>query len=351
MKLPRLKPNKLKNIKKIGIVGASGYTGLELIRILDKHPQVQITKLFALKTAGENINHLYPHLGPKYNLLLEELQAENINDLDILFLSLPHGTAHKYLKNIPNKNLKIIDLSADFRVKDQKLYEKYYHTTHEAPELLNQFVLGFPEIFRKELASANLCANPGCYSTSVILALYPLVQEKLINTDVIVDSKSGVSGAGKTLKETSLFCEANENISAYQTGVHRHTPEMEEVLKIKLLFSPHLVPMNRGILSSIYLENENNLKSEDLINIYQQYYQNEPFVKLLPNFGMPTTKLVKNSNNIALSFQVLPDQNKIVIFSAIDNLIKGASGQAVQNMNIMCGFEETLALENISTYL
>jgi len=334
----------------VGIVGANGYTGIELIRILDRHPNVSIKKVFSHSTAGQNLADIYPYLKNKYPLTLDTFNPNTVADLDMLFLAVPNGTSHQYMKTLLNHpNLKIIDLSADFRFKNVKNYEKYYKVIHESPNLLPQIPYGIPELYRKEIKSAKACSNPGCYATSVILGLYPLAKEGKITGSVIVDSKSGVTGAGRTLKESSLYCEANESITAYQTGIHRHLPEMEENLGIKLLFSPHLTPMNRGILSSIYIENKQNLTKSQILEIYQNYYGKEPFITLLTDEKMPTTKYVKGSNSCAINIQVIED--KIIIFSAIDNLIKGASGQAIQSMNLMLGLKETTVLDTLPLYI
>lgn len=338
-------------MKNIGIVGASGYTGIELIRLLVNHPQIKITRLFAHKNAGKLLKDIYPFLTGICDLELEAFSIDKTDDLDLIFLALPHGEAHKIVPQLLEKKVKIIDLSPDFRITDISLYERTYQIKHTAPSYMQFASHGFSELFPDDIALKPLCANPGCYVTSVVLGLYPLVKQGLINKPVLIDAKSGVSGAGRTLKETALFCEVNENFTAYQTFTHRHAPEMENILDIKLLFSPHLIPMNRGILSAIYIDNEKNLTLNQLIDLFQTFYKNKPFVKILFNQERPSTNYAKGSNFCFLFLNVYPELNKIVIFSTIDNLIKGASGQAIQNMNIMLGFDETLGLLNIPNYL
>jgi len=333
-----------------GICGANGYTGIELLRILDLHPGITVSRLFSNSTAGKNIKEIYPYLSDKYDLKLELFDSSQLSDLDVIFLALPHGQTHSMMSALlAYPNLKIIDLSADFRIKNNQKYEQYYNVSHQSVHLLPEIPLGFPEINRQQIKNAQAVANPGCYATSVILGLYPLAKEGLVSHRVIIDSKSGVTGAGRSLKESSLYCEANESISAYNTNTHRHIPEMEEALGIDVLFSPHLTPMNRGILSSMYLQNEKHFNKEDILAIFRQYYQNEPFIKIMDPLPNPSTKWVRHTNNCCISVVVTEDT--IIVFSAIDNLIKGASGQAVQNMNLLCGFDETTALKALPTYI
>ncbi len=330
---------------RVGIVGATGYTGLELCKLCYLHPEVAITHVFSKQHVGKTV---YPFLRdiPPYEAFDP---ASPPLDVDVLFLALPHGQSHAFLAGLAQNPFKIIDLSADFRLTDPALFEKYYGVRHEGAHLLSEVPLGFTELFRKKIAKSQVCANPGCYSTGSVFGLHPLAN--YIKSPVVVDAKSGVSGAGKALKESSLFCEANEGLSAYGTGAHRHTPEIEQATGVSVLFSPHLVPMNRGILATIYIDNTENLSHENLVDIYQAAYGNEPFIQVMPDLATPSTKYVSGSNNCLISFKVIEKQKKIVIFAAIDNLLKGASGQAVQNMNCMFGLDETMGLKQLPNYV
>lgn len=337
---------------KVGIVGATGYTGLELCRILLQHPDVLITHLFSMSFVGKTASFVYPQLTRLTHLQYEAFDSETLpNDIDVLFLALPHGHSHVVLpKLLAHKRLKIVDLSADFRLSDVSLFERHYGVTHESAELLSHVASGFPELFREEIREARVVAAPGCYATSVVLAAHPLVRAGYTGS-IMVDAKSGVTGAGRSLKESSLFCEADEAVSAYGTGVHRHTAEMESVLGVPVFFSPHLMPMKRGILSSLYLDNHLNWTQAKVDEIYAHAYGDEPFIILGHGLHTPSTKYVVGSNNCLISAKVFEKEKKIVVFSAIDNLIKGASGQAVQLMNIICGLKESAGLESVATYL
>ncbi len=335
---------------RIGIAGATGYAGIELVRLLSKHPHVKLEKLYSRQYAGKKISQVYPHLD--VSTVLEGFDPAAVTGLDVLFLALPHAQSHAWMPALITGSAKIIDLSADFRLSDPEAFKKYYGVEHQAPQLLPKATLGFSEVYREDIAKAQLCANPGCYSTSVVLGLHPLAKNGFLNDcSVIVDAKSGVSGAGRHLKESSLYCEATSNLSAYGLASHRHVPEMERALSSTFIFSPHLVPMSRGILSSIYIDNQKNLTQDHLNAFYHEAYANEPFIKLAPDLDMPSTKYVTGSNRCMITAKVLKEHGKIVVFSAIDNLIKGASGQAIQNMNIMCGFPETTGLTDSPFYL
>lgn len=333
---------------KVGIVGATGYTGLELCRLLLSHPEVCISHVFSKQHAGKKLIELAPHLHALQELVLLEFNPEKIPDLDVLFLALPHGQSHAFLEKASKQVRYIIDLSADFRLSDAALFEKYYGIEHENKPLLKEVVFGIPELYRHKIAQSQLCANPGCYPTCSILGLYPLVEAGYVKNTVVIDAKSGVSGAGKTLKETSLFCEAQNSVSAYGTQNHRHLPEIESTLGISALFSPHLMPMSRGMLASIYVDT--SLRDSEIFELYHSYYKNEPFVKLFKT-PVTQTKYVAGSNHCFISFKACPEIGKVVIFSAIDNLVKGASGQAVQNMNVLLGLTETLGLAHLPNIL
>ncbi len=336
---------------KIGIAGATGYTGFELCRLLLSHPEVAITKLFANRSVGVCVEQFAPFLRPLAGLTYEVLTIEAVKGLDVLFLALPHGESQKVLPHfLEVKGLKIIDLSADFRLKSPALFERFYMEPHHHPELLGRIPLGLPEVYGDELVGADVCATPGCYATSVMLGAWPLAKAGILKR-VISDSKSGVSGAGRSLKEGSLFCEVDGGFSAYSTGAHRHQPEMEMVLGVDVFFSPHLVPMSRGVLSTLYCDVEGTLTQSELTRIYQDVYEDCPFVVLKPELDRPTTKYVTGTNECWITPKVIGESHQIVVFSVLDNLIKGASGQAIQCMNIMCDFDEMMGLALVPPYL
>ncbi|EAI8048753.1 N-acetyl-gamma-glutamyl-phosphate reductase [Campylobacter jejuni] len=334
---------------KVGILGASGYAGNELVRILLNHPKVEISYLGSSSSVGQNYQDLYPNT--PLNLCFENKNLDEL-ELDLLFLATPHEFSAKLLNENLLKKMKIIDLSADFRLKNPKDYELWYKFTHPNQELLQNAVYGLCELYKEEIKKASLVANPGCYTTCSILSLYPLFKEKIIDfNSVIIDAKSGVSGAGRSAKMENLFCEVNENIKAYGLASHRHTPEIEEHLsyaakeKITLQFTPHLVPMQRGILISAYANLKEDLQEQDIRDIYTKYYQNNKFIRLLPLQSFPQTRWVKSSNFADINFSVDQRTKRVIVLGAIDNLIKGAAGQAVQNMNLMFDFDEDEGLK------
>jgi len=334
---------------KVGIAGATGYTGIDLIRLLQNHSNVSIETLFSKQHAGKSLLSVYPHLS--LDKQLESFDENNLpNNLDVLFLALPHSTSHAFLPKLLEKVKWVIDLSADFRLKKAQVFEKYYGHTHGNPSLLSQIPYGLTEWNREQISQSKVVANPGCYPTCSLLALLPLAKEGLIEGVPVIDAKSGVSGAGRGLKESSLFCEVNDHLSAYGTIHHRHTPEIEENFGSSVLFSPHLIPMNRGMLASIYVDINKTLSHKDMMDIFQKYYSNEPFVRV---FSEPTTntRFVTSTNECWISFIKDEKTGKWVIFSMIDNLIKGASGQAIQNMNCMCGFKEIEGLQLQASFI
>ena len=345
--------------KKVSIVGASGYTGVELLRLLLRHPAVEVVRVTSRQYSGKAVHQVFPSLG-RSPLLFEDPKPETIlQDSEIVFTAVPH---HKAMEVIPEimkgQDVKIIDLSADFRLHDSKAYEFWYGTVHLAPELLNQAVFGLPELHRDKIKKARLIANPGCYPTSVILGLAPLLKKTWIETEgIIVDSKSGVSGAGRNLSLGSLYCEVGESFRAYKVGgEHRHIPEMEQELSllaqhpVRIAFTPHLVPISRGILSTIYVRPARGFSDTGLENLYQDFYRNECFVRLCAPGDIPDTGRVRGSNYCEIGWKYDRRTGSLIILSAIDNLVKGASGQAVQNMNLLCGWEETLGLEQLPLY-
>ena len=336
---------------KIGIAGASGYTGLELIRLLASHPKVELTVLTSETFQGQNIAEVFPSLNGVVDLELRPLDDNIAKECEVLFLALPHTTAMSKLPGYLQSDCKIIDLSADYRLKDPKAYTDWYSVTHTHPELLKQAVYGLPELHREAIQPAQLVANPGCYPTSVILALAPLLNTDWVNLDSIIsDSKSGVSGAGRKPSLTSHYAEVNEGVSPYGLAGHRHTPEMEQELSrlvgksVHLTFSPHLIPMTRGMLSTVYINLNQTLTDEKLVEHYRSFYKGESFVRVLNPGKFASSHHVLSSNFCDIGLKVDSRNQRLIITSALDNLIKGASGQAVQNMNIMLGLDEKTGL-------
>ena len=332
--------------KKVAVLGASGYTGSDLLRFLLEHPNVEITHLTAEKHAGRKISDVFPHLKGLIDLELKSLKPKSIpKDIDVIFAALPHGTSAAVIKELYDRDVKIIDLGADFRISN-KNYKKWYGQ-HPCPELIKKAVYGITELNREKVKKAKLVANPGCYPTSSILGLAPLVKNKLADeSSIIVDSKSGVSGAGRSPSLDYHFSEVNEGLKAYKVGEHRHMPEIEEALSnysglnVKVSFTPHLIPMDRGILSTIYVNLSKKLTTKKLIDIYKSHYKGEKFVRISEEKIYPSTKQVRGSNFCDIGIKVNSSGDRAVIVSVIDNLVKGASGQAVQNMNVMLGYDE-----------
>ena len=336
---------------KIGIAGASGYTGLELIRLLVGHPGVELTVLTSETFQGQNIAEVFPSLNGIVDLELRPLDNNIAKDCQVLFLALPHTMAMSKLPDYLQSDCKIIDLSADYRLKDPKAYTDWYSVTHTNPELLEKAVYGLPELHRQAIQSAQLVANPGCYPTSVVLALAPLLKTDWVDLgSIISDSKSGVSGAGRKPSLTSHFAEVNEGISPYGLADHRHTPEMEQELSalagksVRLTFSPHLVPMTRGMLSTVYINLNQAITDEKLVEHYCSFYKGENFIRVLNPGKFASSHHVLSSNFCDIGLKVDSRNQRLIITSALDNLIKGASGQAVQNMNIMLGLDEKTGL-------
>ncbi|NJD36933.1 MAG: N-acetyl-gamma-glutamyl-phosphate reductase [Geobacter sp.] len=343
---------------KIAIVGASGYTGLELIRLLDRHPQAEVSCVTSEQSAGKRISDTFPTLRCRCDLVLEPLDPEAIAaKADLIFTALPHQAAMKVVPAFLAAGKKVIDLSADYRLHDPAVYAAWYEP-HLNPELLPEAVFGLPEVRRDAIRQARLVATPGCYPTSVILGLKPLLENGLIDpATIIADSKSGTSGAGRSAKVDSLYCEVNDSFKAYGVGgVHRHTPEIEQELSelagrpVTITFTPHLVPMDRGILSTIYATPARAVSTEELVALYADTYKDEPFVRPLPKGQFPATAFVRGSNFCDIGITLDSRANRIVVVSAIDNLVKGASGQAIQNMNLICGFTETSGLEGVAIF-
>ena len=336
---------------KIGIMGASGYAGEELLRILLDHPEVQITAV-AAKIDPVNICKLYPWLKGRLDLECRDMSAEEVSKkCDMVFLALPHKASMQFAPIFLKKGLKVIDLSADFRIKDVNVYEKWYELKHECPEYIKDAVYGLPEFYRKEVKKADLIANPGCYPTSVILGCAPLLKKNLVDPDSIIsDSKSGVSGAGRVLAQALMSKELENSFKPYKVNAHRHMPEIDQEIalmagsKVSVSFVPHLVPMERGMMSTIYLQLKKNISTSEALKLYKDFYSKEYFVRVMDEGIFPDTKNVVRTNFCDIGCKVFPEKNLVIVVTAIDNLVKGASGQAVQNMNIMYGFEEKLGL-------
>jgi N-acetyl-gamma-glutamyl-phosphate reductase len=335
---------------RVGIIGATGYTGLELLRLLLRHPEVEITVLTSQKYAGLPIGEVFPSLMNQFSLKCEELSFERVSEkVDFVFTAVPHKTSMETVPPFCERGKKVVDLSADFRFKDAAVYEKWYQK-HTAAGLLPDSVFGLPELHRSAIKKAKIVGNPGCYPTGALLGLIPLVKKNVISLDnIIVDSKSVVSGAGRDVVLDSLFCEVNEGVKAYKIFEHRHTPEIEQELsqlvgrKIVVTFVPHLIPMDRGILSTIYVTLTKMMKTEEILDLFVESYREEPFVRIYPKGKLPNTRSVKGSNYCDIGV-VSGGDGRMVVVTAIDNLVKGASGQAVQNMNILLGFPETMGL-------
>lgn len=342
----------------VAVVGASGYTGVELLRLLHCHPEVAVTCITSEQSAGKPVADVFPTLRNRYAQVLENLEPVRVAEkADLIFTALPHKAAMEVVPTFLKLGKRVVDLSADYRFNDAAVYEKWYEP-HLNPENLKEAVYGLPEMRREKVVDARLVGNPGCYPTSVILGLMPLLKKGLIDTTTIIaDSKSGVSGAGRGAKVENLYCEVNDGFKAYGVGgVHRHIPEIEQELSllaggpVTITFTPHLVPMDRGILSTIYARLTGTVPAVELVKLYAEFYGGEPFVRILPAGHVPSTSHVRGSNFCDIGLVVDSRTGRVVIVSAIDNLVKGAAGQAVQNMNIMYGFPEVMGLEGLPLF-
>ena len=346
--------NNKDNVVNIAILGASGYTGAETIRLIINNNNYNIINMTANSKAGNDISEIYPHLSGLGLPKLIKVEDVDFSKIDAVISCLPHGRTQNILSSLP-KHIKICDLSADFRFNDPKMYEKVYEKKHDALELQKEAVYGLTEINRKAIKSARVIANPGCYPTSALLPLLPLIYKNLIShNNIIIDSKSGVSGAGRTLKNSLLFGEVSDGFTAYGLGSHRHRPEIQSQLNnsqssdIKVVFTPHLLPIKRGILSTIYFDINDNCNIDDIKDCLNDTYLNEKFVNFID--GVPSTHEVRGTNmcKIGLAYDVVA--NKAIIISVLDNLVKGAAGQAIQNLNLMMGFNESEGLVNVSMF-
>ena len=343
---------------KVGIIGATGYAGSELVRILLGHKDVEIKWYGSRSYIDKKYASIYQNFFQLVDATCMDDNMEALADqVDVIFTATPQGLCASLVNEEILSKVKIIDLSADFRIKDVKVYEEWYKLEHKSPQFIEEAVYGLCEINREDVKKARLVANPGCYTTCSILTCYPLVKEGIIDPNtIIVDAKSGTSGAGRGAKVDNLFCEVNENMKAYGVTTHRHTPEIEEQLgyacgeKITINFTPHLVPMNRGILATAYASLKKDVTYEEVKAIYDKYYADEKFVRVLEKDVCPQTKWVEGSNYVDVNFKIDPRTNRIIMMGAIDNLVKGAAGQAVQNMNLMFGLKESEGLELVPMF-
>ena len=338
---------------KVGIIGSTGYAGAEIVKLIQNHPEAEVVWFGSKSFEGEPFASVYRNM---FELVDEKCLGDNIDELadkvDVIFTATPQGLCSKIINEDVLSKCKVIDLSADFRIKDVETYEKWYGIKHESPEYIEEAVYGLCEINRDKTKDARLIANPGCYTTCSILSIYPLVKEGLIDPkSIIVDAKSGTTGAGRGAKVANLFCEVNENIKAYGVTTHRHTPEIEEQLSyaagksVVINFTPHLVPMQRGILVTAYANLTADVTYDEVKAIYDKYYKDEKFIRVLDKDLCPETRFVANSNYTDINFKIDERTNRIVMMGALDNLVKGAAGQAVQNMNIMFGLPEETGID------
>jgi len=334
----------------VSVVGASGYSGIELLKILVKHPGVKIDKLFANSSAGKRLSDVAPSFGKTLDIMLETYSIDKISKSNLIFIALPSGEAMNLVPDMISSDKRVIDLGGDFRLQDTSLYERYYKRAHSANAVLKQAVYGLPEWNLSQIKSAPLIANPGCYPTSAILPLAPLLKEGIIEAKgIAVSSLSGVSGAGRSSSVEMSFAEVNESVRAYKVGTHQHIPEIRTILEtisgapLSLTFVPHLLPITRGIYTSIYATLKKPVNEETIFNVYEKYYAKAPFVRY-STISIPEIKNVAHTNFADIGFRINQEDGQLIVFSTIDNLIKGAAGQAVQNMNIMFGYKETEGL-------
>ena len=344
---------------KAGIIGATGYAGQELIRLLYNHTKVEIIHLSSRSYAGKKLSEVYPNFTGILDIELAGMDAQQMaDDCDVVFFALPHGLTAGQISEELLEKTKIIDIGADFRLKDKDVYESWYKVKHSAPQFLKEAVYGLCELNREQIKNARIVANPGCYTTCSITSLAPLVANKIIdNSTIIIDAKSGVSGAGRSLSLPAIFPESNESFKAYGIGNHRHTPEIEQELSsiagkdIVLSFTPHLVPMNRGILTTAYASLAKDINSKELTSLYSEYYKDEKFIRICQDDSLPETRFVRNSNFVDIGIKTDPRTKRVIAVAAIDNLVKGAAGQAVQNMNLMFGIQEDSGLNTVPTII
>jgi N-acetyl-gamma-glutamyl-phosphate reductase len=337
---------------RIAVAGATGYAGAELVRILSDHPDVRLTVLTSRQHAGVPFSSVFPSMAGEVGLVCEAMDLDSLcEQADVVFMALPHKIPMEHAPELLRRGKKVIDLSADFRFRDASVYESHYQP-HKAKDLLQKAVYGLSEIYGEQIRQADLIGNPGCYPTSVLLPLIPMIKAELLDTGTLIaDSKSGVSGAGRSLTLSSLFCEVHESFKAYKVAAHRHNPEMEEILSreagrpVTLTFVPHLVPMSRGMLTTLYATPTKKITRKEIRDCMETFYRGKPFIRILPDGRTPDTSHVRGTNYCDIGFTLDERNGRLVLISAIDNLVKGAAGQAVQNMNLMLGLNETAGLK------
>ena len=338
---------------KVGIVGGTGYTGVELLRLLAIHPHVELTAITSRGEAGMPVADMFPSLRGYVDLTFTDPASANLNLCDVVFFATPHGVAMSQAQALLAANVKVVDLAADFRLQDTAVFEKWYKMPHSCPDVLGKAVYGIPELNREQIKSAQVIGNPGCYPTTVLLGLAPLLEQGLVDfsAPIIADAKSGVSGAGRKAEVATLFAESSDSMKAYGVAGHRHHPEIHAQLTqlagtdLQFIFVPHLIPMIRGMLSTIYVKLTDKSNTIDLQALYQQRYQHERFVDVMPAGSLPETRSVRGSNQLRIALHKQADSGYLTLVVVQDNLVKGAAGQAVQNMNIMFDLPETTGLE------
>ncbi|HHW30711.1 MAG TPA: N-acetyl-gamma-glutamyl-phosphate reductase [Clostridiaceae bacterium] len=343
----------------VSIIGATGYVGIEMVRLIHNHPEFNIAAVVSQNFVGNKISDIYPNLKNVFDMECSALDIDKIAQVsDIVITALPHGVSKDVIPQLISRGIRVLDHSGDFRYKSVEVYEKWYNTTHGMPELLEISVYGLPEIYRNQIKDAQLVANPGCYPTCSILGIWPLLKNNLIEKkNIIIDAASGVTGAGRTTSLPYQFCECTENFKAYKVATHRHTSEIEQELSfiagepLMVSFTPHLAPMKRGMLATIYANLAEKITASELIDIYKEHYKNDFFVRILDEGQIPETKNVAGSNFIDIGLVVDERLNRVIVLSALDNLGKGAAGQAVQDLNIMCGLPEETGLSSPGYYL
>ncbi len=341
----------------IGVVGGTGYTGAELLRLLSGHPDINIHIVTSRTEAGRSVDEVFPGLRGRLDLQFASFEDRRLWDCDLVFFATPNGTAMQHVPKLLEKGIRVIDLAADFRLQNEEVFRQWYGIAHACPELLKTAVYGLPEVNRETISKASLVANPGCYPTAIQLGLLPLIESGRVTNSVIVDAKSGVSGAGRGANVNNLLCEVSESFKAYGVDGHRHTPEIHQGLKqmqlsgqaaidMDLTFVPHLVPMVRGIHATIYCSLKD--RNIDVQALFENRFRNEPFVDVMPVGSHPETRSVKASNQCRIAVHHIKGSDRVIVLAVIDNLVKGAAGQAIQNMNIMFGLDETCALNGIA---
>ncbi|WP_138420344.1 N-acetyl-gamma-glutamyl-phosphate reductase [Aquibacillus sediminis] len=343
---------------KVAIVGGTGYGALELIRFLNNHPYAELTTIVSHSQSGSKLSSIYPHVSQIVEHTMESLDIPSLSEtIDIVFFATPSNISKDLIPNFLENDVPCIDLSGDFRLKSPVDYEQWYQSTPADQTYVDQAVYGLSEIYQEEIKHAKLIANPGCYPTATLLALIPLMKKNIANKkSIVIDAKTGVSGAGRGLSLNAHFSEMNDNLKAYKLGEHKHIPEIEQVLKeesgedLAVTFTTHLAPMTRGIMSSIYVDLNENVRIEDIIQMYERFYADHPFVRIRPKGQFPATKEVYGSNFCDIGFHYNERTGKLIIISVIDNLVKGASGQAIQNMNLLNGWDVSTGLNVIPTY-